>query len=240
MDERPADRCAGHPAEHPTGHSSGHPTEDDSPLAHWEGRYAGTDPIWSGRVNATLAEVAGRLLPGRSLDLGCGEGGDVLWLAEQGWQARGIDLSPTAIARAQAAARSRGLEGSADFTACDLSGWDPAGTSYDLVTASFFHSHVTLDRTAILRRAAGALTVGGHLAILSHAAPPPWAAAHHHDGSGPPHEQLLTARQEAAELALPEDAFALVTAEQRHREATGPAGEQGHLEDSLLVLRRLR
>lgn len=239
MSEQPADRPAGHPVEHPTGHSSGHPTEDDSPLEHWEGRYAGAEPIWSGRVNATLAEVAGRLPPGRSLDLGCGEGGDVLWLAEQGWHAQGIDLSPTAIARARAAARSRGFEGSAHFTARDLGGWDPAGRSYDLVTASFFHSHVTLDRTAILRRAAEALTVGGHLVVLSHAAPPPWAAAPH-DGSAPPHEQLLTARQEAAELALPEHAFALVTAEELHREATGPAGEQGHLEDSLLVLRRLR
>lgn len=215
------------------------PAENDSPLEHWEGRYVGSEPIWSGRVNATLADVAGQLPPGRSLDLGCGEGADVRWLAEQGWDATGLDLSPTAIARAQAAARSRGLEASAHFTARDLSTWEPTGASYDLVTASFFHSNVALDRTAILRRAAGGLTVGGHLVILSHAAPPPWAAAHHHAGSGPPHEQMRTARQEASDLALPEQSWSLVTAEQRHREATGPAGESGHLEDSLLVLRRI-
>lgn len=227
--------------------------DDDAPepLAHWEERYAGAEPVWSGEVNATLAEVVGQLPPGRSIDLGCGEGGDVLWLAEHGWDALGLDLSPTAIDRAQAAATARSLAGSARFAQCDLSAWRPSPQSVELVTASFFHSQVALERTAILRRAAGTLTVGGRLVLVSHAAPPPWAADQDHDGGhadgdrhahehgGPPHEGMRTAREEAAELDLPAESWTVELAEQRHREATGPAGQSGHLEDSLLVLRRI-
>jgi len=63
----------------------------------WEARYAERDGIWSGRVNAVLASVTWGLPVGRALDLGCGEGGDVVWLAEQGWDVTGIDLSVTAL-----------------------------------------------------------------------------------------------------------------------------------------------
>lgn len=51
-----------------------------SESAQWDERYAGNDRIWSGDPNGTLvAEVAG--LPGRVLDVGCGEGADAVWLS---------------------------------------------------------------------------------------------------------------------------------------------------------------
>lgn len=46
------------------------------------------------RLTEDMARFAGRLAPGaRVLDAGCGPGRDTLWLAEQGFQAVGIDLS---------------------------------------------------------------------------------------------------------------------------------------------------
>ena len=36
----------------------------------WETRYAESDAVRSGRVNAVLADVAGSLAPGRALDVG--------------------------------------------------------------------------------------------------------------------------------------------------------------------------
>ncbi len=41
----------------------------------------------------------------RALDLGCGEGGDAVWLAEHGWQVLAVDVSETALSRAAAEAR---------------------------------------------------------------------------------------------------------------------------------------
>ena len=64
------------------------PHESAIPLAYWETRYAGERPVWSGAANVTLVDVLTGLEPGRALDLGCGEGGDAIWLAQQGWRVR--------------------------------------------------------------------------------------------------------------------------------------------------------
>lgn len=52
----------------------------DTPADLWEQRYASSDRVWSGLVNHALADIARTLTPGRALDLGCGEGGDAVWL----------------------------------------------------------------------------------------------------------------------------------------------------------------
>src|ERR1700736_2391354 len=52
------------------------------PQQVWEEHYTERDRVWSGRANVRLTQVAGALPPGRALDLGCGEGGDAMWLAE--------------------------------------------------------------------------------------------------------------------------------------------------------------
>ncbi|MGO2558561.1 class I SAM-dependent methyltransferase [Brachybacterium sp.] len=218
-------------AHHHHGAAHGHadPTEDLSPTEYWEQRYSGREPIWSGKVNETMASVVRDVTPGTSIDLGCGEGGDVLWLAEQRWQAHGLDISATAVDRARDAAAARGLE-TATFTATDLSTWEPDPDSADLVTASFFQSTVALDRTAILRRAASALRPGGHLVVTSHAAPPSWAADHP--------ARMVSIDEEVAQLAQPAEEWTVVTAEERPRAALDPEGHAGEHLDAVLVLQR--
>lgn len=53
-----------------------------------------------------VIEEPDALPPGRALDIGCGSGANVIYLATQGWQATGVDFSPVAIRIARNAARA--------------------------------------------------------------------------------------------------------------------------------------
>jgi SAM-dependent methyltransferase len=222
----------GTPAHH---HSQNHQPEpgEESPDVFWERRYAQKPQIWSGRVNPVLEELAAGLTPRRALDLGCGEGGDSLWLATRGWEVTAVDISATAIARGAAAAIAAGIDPERiHWVAADLTGWAPA-SDYELVSASFLQSPVALDRSLILQTAAAHVAAGGHLLVVSHAVPPPWAsglAGHHH--------AFQSAEQELAGLALPAASWEPLIVETRKRPATGPDGQSAMLEDAVVLLRR--
>lgn len=209
---------------------TGHHEPPGTPAAAWESRYAQAPQRWSGNPNPTLVDLVQELAPGRAIDLGCGEGADAIWLARQGWTVLGVDISPTAVARARGGALEAGVDERATFECHDLSSWEPAG-EIDLVTAAFLHSREELPRTAILRRAAGHIAPGGHLAIVSHAAAPPWSEHSHHD------EPLLDARGEIAALGL-DDHWEVVLADHRQRTTTSPDGDPVTLEDVAVLLRR--
>ncbi|MGD9622043.1 MAG: class I SAM-dependent methyltransferase [Mycolicibacterium sp.] len=198
---------------------------------HWEDRYGERGQIWSGRVNAHLADYARLLAAGRALDLGCGEGGDALWLAEHGWQVVGVDISETALNRASAAAGTRGLAERVQFLQINLSEEFPEG-EFDLVSAHFLQSLVHLDRKRIFAAAAAAVAPGGVLIIVDHAAAPPWAT-HIHDHVFPSVEEVL------ATIDFDERHWERVHVGSVERHAVGPDGQAGVLLDNVIVLRRL-
>jgi thioredoxin reductase/SAM-dependent methyltransferase len=210
--------------------------------AHWEERYASDERFWSGRVNATFAAVAQTLSPGRALEVGCGEGADAVWLAERGWQVTAVDVSDTAVARGRAAAHERGLADRVRFIAADAGDALPEA-AFELVTSSFLHSwEPDFPRIALLRSAADRVAPGGHLLVISHAAPPSWARDDHHGGhtsahDGPP---LLGPQEELELLGLDAAEWTTVLAEVRQRAVTSPAGESATLDDGVLLLRRAR
>lgn len=201
---------------------------------HWEEHYATEPRVWSGRVNETFAAIAAALPPGRALDVGCGEGGDALWLAERGWQVTGIDVSDTAVDRAREAARSRGLsDAQVRFIAADAVDALP-GEAFDLVSASFLHSWETdFPRVALLRASAQRVAPGGRLLVLSHAAPPPWGDHATHDA--PP---LRGPEEELALLQLDPAAWTPEIVEERARPVTAPDGTPAAVADGVLLLRR--
>ncbi|WP_370499651.1 class I SAM-dependent methyltransferase [Mycolicibacterium sp. jd] len=199
---------------------------------HWEDRYAERDRIWSGRVNRWLAEVAASEKPGRALDLGCGEGGDTVWLAEHGWQVLGVDISDTALGRAAAEAATRGLTDRVQFVQMNLSEAFPEGV-FDLVSAQFLQSMVHLDRERIFAAAARAVAPGGVLVIVDHGAAPSWAPEHIREHVFPGVEEVL------ATVDLGDGQWRRVRADRVERDATGPDGQPAVLIDNLIVLRRL-
>jgi SAM-dependent methyltransferase len=69
--------------------------------------YLFSKPPWDKGIPAPeLVRTVANRPPGRALDLGCGTGTNVRYLAEHGWQATGVDFVPAAIAKARRRLRS--------------------------------------------------------------------------------------------------------------------------------------
>ena len=93
-----------------------------------------------------LVDVVGSLRPGKALDLGCGEGGNAIWLARQGWRATAVDVSATALDRASSDAATAGVADRIDFQRHDLALTFPSG-AFDLVSAQYLHSPIKETKT---------------------------------------------------------------------------------------------
>ena len=133
--------------------------------ADWNHRYSG-EPIWSGNPNGSLVAEAADLTTGRALDVGAGEGGDALWLAEQGWEVTASDISSQALDRVRSEAKQRGLTVTCQLA--DANALEPfAHREFDLVSASY----ASIPRTPDLRgvqNILNAVAPGGTLIIISH------------------------------------------------------------------------
>lgn len=213
------------------------PDPSSDPAEFWESRYRSTrgehGRVWTGRVNAAVEREVTGLTPGTALDLGCGEGGDALWLAAHGWTVTAIDISATALAVGAAEAEHAGVAERIDWVRADLSTWQPSA-EFDLVTSAFLHSPVELPRDAVLRRAASAVAPGGRLLVVGHGAPPPGSGLDHHDHAGPP---LPTSAQVLESLGLP-DGWVTETNALIERSAVWRDGSEVTLVDAVLRVRR--
>jgi cyclopropane fatty-acyl-phospholipid synthase-like methyltransferase len=76
----------------------------------------------------------GKVASGRALDLGCGTGTNVIYLAQRGFQVVGVDISSRAIARAQRKIERAGLSQQAHVYAGDVTRLDalPVNGPFDL------------------------------------------------------------------------------------------------------------
>ncbi|MGH2859177.1 MAG: class I SAM-dependent methyltransferase [Solirubrobacteraceae bacterium] len=213
-------------AERPAGR---HVTEMFEPEA-WDERYSGNEDVWSGAPNPQLVTEVSKLTPGSALDVGCGEGGDVIWLAQKGWTVTGADFSKNGLARAARHAEQAGVADTTDWWQVDARDFTAQGRSYDLVTTHFLHPRggTILD---VVRRLCEAVTPAGHLLVVGHAPP----AQDVIPAGDPRREAMFLAEQLLP--ALPDD-FRAVIVEQRSRSVTRD-GKTIAIEDSTLLARRL-
>ena len=104
--------------------------------AEWDAHYGERDEaMWSGRPNGRLLAEAADLSPGRALDVGCGEGADAIWLAQQGWTVTAIDVSAVAVRRAEEAAERLGV--TVEWLSGDALGTWFAPDTFDLVSLQY-------------------------------------------------------------------------------------------------------
>lgn len=177
----------------------------------WDARYAESERVWSGNPNQRLVEQVAGLTPGRALDVGCGEGADVVWLARQGWRATGVDVSEVALLKAAAHAEEAGVEDRVAFERVDLMAGDELPGDMDLVSVQFFHPPP--DRFAELtQRMGAAVRPGGHLLVVGH------HPADAETGVRRPHAPDLMFRPERVIAALPSEEWEVLVADEPTRE----------------------
>ncbi|WP_110205490.1 class I SAM-dependent methyltransferase [Nocardioides daejeonensis] len=136
----------------------------------WADQHA-AGPLGSA-VNPHLRELVAGRRTGSALDVGCGHGGSVRWLTEQGWRVTGVDVVPAAIEAARAS--TAGLDTPPSWQVGDvLSGWRPIGPAagWDLVCS--FHVHPDGPMTDFVLRLAGLVAPGGALLVVGHHADDP-------------------------------------------------------------------
>jgi cyclopropane fatty-acyl-phospholipid synthase-like methyltransferase len=135
---------------------------------HYERAYRrGRTPWDTGIPPPEVVEEASTMEPGRALDLGCGTGTTVLWLAQQGWTAVGVDFSSLAI---ESARRKADWTSGAMFVEGDVTRLDELEVDgpFDLVLdVGCFHGVPVRRRDAYVRQAAGVTRPGARMMIFA-------------------------------------------------------------------------
>jgi SAM-dependent methyltransferase len=110
------------------------------PHRAWNESYASGQLPWdTGSPEPLLVEFvnAGGATLGRALDVGAGTGTNAIWLAERGFDVLGVDVSPLAVAKAQAKMEGRALR--CNFAAMDFLSQPPDGPFRFVFDRGCFH-----------------------------------------------------------------------------------------------------
>jgi SAM-dependent methyltransferase len=220
---------------------------------YWNELYGSRDQLFSGNPNGVLVtEVAG-LKPGQALDVGCGEGADALWLAQQGWLVTAVDIARTALDRAAKLHRditqaeldrpakvhsditraepneavgdasSTRTAGAVCWTQADLAATPPPARSFDLVSVQYFP--LTKERPA-LDGLLAAVAPGGTLLVVGH------------DPADLPPEFNRDDYHWPAEIAAMLGDDWTVQVDETRKRVTPPPPGSGHVNDTVLRARR--
>jgi SAM-dependent methyltransferase len=161
---------------------------------------SGTPPWETGQPSAELARVVveQKIAPCRVIELGCGSGINAVWLAQQGFEVTGIDITPLAIEQARQRAGDAGVK--VRFEVGDVlklpKEKDPYPFFFD---RGCYHAVRQIDAAAYVRSLVNVTTAGARGLILAGNAREPSP-----EGQGPP---VVSAEQLHAEL---EPAFKIV------------------------------
>jgi SAM-dependent methyltransferase len=105
--------------------------------ARWNKVFTSPDSNFNRNPNAFLVETVKPLKPGRALDIGLGQGRNSLWLAQQGWEVTGVDISEEGIRLAREQAAKLGVKLHTVLQSADE--FDYRRNQWDLVIGMFMH-----------------------------------------------------------------------------------------------------
>lgn len=225
------------------------PTPDPATqAAMWDERYSDESRVWSGEPNGALVDELAGVPAGTVLDVGCGEGADAVWLAQQGWDVSALDVSEVALARARQAAADADVQIHWLHSGVVEATLPAAG--FDLVSAQYPAVLRTPDNTAE-RALMAAVAPGGTLLFVHHAtfgSQPEAGSAHEHHHHHEGHASAATTDENRVDptdyvgpadmLSALDDNWIIETNEVRDRRISGGAGAHHH-EDVVIKARRL-
>ncbi len=132
---------------------------------YWNNYYREKPYINGKRPTAFLKQMLPRMRQGKYLDIGMGEGANAVYLAQEGHEVVGFDISDTAISHALAYAEESGVKISAKTADLDL--YLMGVMEYDGAIMTYFRPPNPRYYTAII----SALKQGGSLLIESYGVP---------------------------------------------------------------------
>ena len=202
--------------------------------ADWDHRYS-ADPIWSGNPNGTLVNEIDGLATGRALDVGAGEGGDAVWLAQQGWRVTANDISQRALDRVAAVAHDRNLPIECLHADANAYGaFEPA--AFDLVSAQYASIPRTPDGRGVNNLLA-AVAPGGTLIVVSHDLEPMRTPIDTHQHSRPFDPDAYVRVDDFVAALANSTEWTIEIHDKRERPA-GAASQSHHVDDIVLRARR--
>lgn len=107
--------------------------------------YSGSSSVnFNHEPNAFLVEMVKSLKPGKALDVGMGQGRNALFLAGQGWEVTGFDLSGVAVG--QALEQAEKMKVHIDARVQNADDFDFGAERWDLVVLCYLDFRSLLDR----------------------------------------------------------------------------------------------
>jgi SAM-dependent methyltransferase len=130
---------------------------DRAEIERWNRILTAPKPAFNTAPNAFLVTVTKGLKPGRSLDVGMGQGRNTIYLAQAGWDSVGFDPADRAVAAAQEQAQKLGVKITTTVARAEEFDWGEA--RWDLIVLSYVGGREYV--TQVLR----ALRPGGMVVI---------------------------------------------------------------------------
>jgi 2-polyprenyl-3-methyl-5-hydroxy-6-metoxy-1,4-benzoquinol methylase len=108
---------------------------DRAEVERWNRILTAPRPSFNTAPNAFLVAMTQGIKPGRSLDVGMGQGRNTIYLAQQGWDSAGFDPADRAVAAAQETARRQGVHITTHVARAEDFEWGEA--QWDLIVLSY-------------------------------------------------------------------------------------------------------
>ena len=132
--------------------------------AFWDSRFAAPEYIFGTEANVFLASQRALFRPAmRVLEIGCGEGRNSVWLAQQGCEVTGVDISPLALAKAERLATQREVK--VEWIEADIVNWTFEPERFDAVVCIFIQFAAPEGRSRIFAGMQHTLRANGHLVL---------------------------------------------------------------------------